>query len=111
MNVEKYLNDTLKEHKMHITLIDPDEQTPEEAVEIAKQAQKAESDAILLGGSITDQEVLNLTAKELKENVILRSDIFEKLKNVIISIINFCYFLYFFLNKKYKQLLMKVNLM
>lgn len=69
MNVEKYLNDTLKEHKMHITLIDPDEQTPEEAVEIAKQAQKAKSDAILLGGSITEQEVLNLTAKELKENV------------------------------------------
>lgn len=69
MNVEKYLNDTLKEHKMHITLIDPEEQSPEEAVEIAKQAKKAKSDALLLGGSITDQEVLNQTAKLLKENV------------------------------------------
>lgn len=69
MNVEKYLNDTLKEHKMHITLIDPDEQKPEEAVEIARQAKEAKSDAILLGGSITDPEVLNMTAKALKENV------------------------------------------
>ncbi|MDO5825635.1 MAG: geranylgeranylglyceryl/heptaprenylglyceryl phosphate synthase [Methanosphaera sp. rholeuAM130] len=69
MNVEKYLNDTLKNHKIHMTLIDPDEQSPEEAVQMAVDAQKAQSDAIMLGGSITDQEVLNLTAKALKENV------------------------------------------
>ena len=53
MNVENYINETLKDHKLHITLIDPDEQTPDEAVEIAKQAQKAKTDAILVGGSIT----------------------------------------------------------
>lgn len=69
MNVEDYLNNTLKNHKIHMTLIDPDEQTPEEAVLMAKEAQRANSDAIMLGGSITDQEVLNLTAKALKENV------------------------------------------
>lgn len=69
MDVEKYIKKTLENHKLHITLIDPDEQTPEEAVEIAKEAKKAETDALLLGGSITYQEVLNLTAKELKENV------------------------------------------
>ena len=69
MNVEEYLNDTLKNHKIHMTLIDPDEQTPQEAVEMATEAQKAGTDAIMLGGSITDQEVLNLTAKALKENV------------------------------------------
>ena len=34
MNIENYLNETLKEHKLHFTLIDPDEQTPQEAVEI-----------------------------------------------------------------------------
>ena len=69
MNVEKYLNDTLENHKIHITLIDPDEQSPQEAVQMAVEAQRAGSDAIMLGGSITDQEVLNLTAKALKENV------------------------------------------
>ena len=69
MNVEEYLKETLKSHKMHITLIDPDEQTPEEAVKMASEAKRAGSDGILLGGSITDQEVLNLTAKALKDNV------------------------------------------
>ncbi|MBO7719282.1 MAG: geranylgeranylglyceryl/heptaprenylglyceryl phosphate synthase [Methanosphaera sp.] len=69
MNVEKYLNDTLENHKIHMTLIDPDEQSPQEAVQMAVEAQRAGSDAIMLGGSITDQEVLNLTAKALKENV------------------------------------------
>lgn len=69
MNIENYLNETLKEHKLHFTLIDPDEQTPQEAVGIAKQAKKASTDAILVGGSITDQEELNITVKSLKENV------------------------------------------
>ncbi|RAP47589.1 MAG: geranylgeranylglyceryl/heptaprenylglyceryl phosphate synthase [Methanosphaera sp. rholeuAM74] len=69
MNVEEYLKETLKSHKLHITLIDPDEQTPEEAVKMASEAKRAGSDGILLGGSITDQEALNLTAKALKDNV------------------------------------------
>ena len=69
MNIENYVNETLKEHKLHFTLIDPDEQTPQEAVEIAKQAKKARSDAILVGGSITDQEDLNITVKSIKEEV------------------------------------------
>lgn len=68
MNVENYINETLKDHKLHFTLIDPDEQTPEEAVIIAKEAQRANSDGILVGGSITDQDELNLTVKALKEN-------------------------------------------
>lgn len=69
MNVENYINETLKDHKLHITLIDPDEQTPQEAAEIAIEAQKAGSDAILVGGSITDQEELDETVKALKENI------------------------------------------
>ena len=69
MNIENYLNETLKEHKLHFTLINPDEQTPQEAVEIAKQAKKARSDAILVGRSITDQEDLNITVKSIKEEV------------------------------------------
>lgn len=69
MNVENYINETLKDHKLHFTLIDPDEQTPEEAVTIAKEAQRANSHGILVGGSITDQDDLNLTVKALKENV------------------------------------------
>ena len=68
MNVENYINDTLKDHKLHFTLIDPDEQSPEEAAAMAKAAQEANSDGILVGGSITDQDDLNLTVKAIKEN-------------------------------------------
>lgn len=68
MNVEDYINETLKNHKLHFTLIDPDEQTPEEAVTIVKEAEKAGTDGILVGGSITDQDDLNLTVKAIKEN-------------------------------------------
>ena len=67
MNVENYINDTLKDHKLHFTLIDPDEQSPEEAAQIAKEAQRAGSNGILVGGSITDQDDLNLTVKAIKE--------------------------------------------
>lgn len=68
MNVENYINETLKDHKMHFTLIDPDEQSPEEAAKMAQAAEKANSDGILVGGSITDQDDLNLTVKAIKEN-------------------------------------------
>ena len=34
-DVENYIRDILKTRKIHFTLIDPDEQTPEEALEIA----------------------------------------------------------------------------
>ena len=55
MNVENYIKDTLKEQKIHLTLLDPEEQTPEEAVGyIAKAAVSGGSDGIMLGGSTTD---------------------------------------------------------
>ncbi len=68
MNVENYINETLQDHKLHFTLIYPDEQSPEEAANMAEAAQKANSDGILVGGSITDQDDLNLTVKAIKEN-------------------------------------------
>ncbi|MDO5852130.1 MAG: geranylgeranylglyceryl/heptaprenylglyceryl phosphate synthase [Methanobacteriaceae archaeon] len=69
MNVEEYLNSTLKQHKLHLTLLDPDEQTPEEAAIMAKEAEKAGSDGIMIGGSITDPEILDVTAEEIKKSI------------------------------------------
>jgi len=40
-----------KGKKLHFTLIDPGDQSPEEAAEIAKIAEEAGSDAIMVGGS------------------------------------------------------------
>jgi len=69
MNVENYIKQTLKDHKIHLTLLDPEEQKPEEAVLIAKKAVLGGTDGIMLGGSTTDSAELDTTAKALKENV------------------------------------------
>jgi phosphoglycerol geranylgeranyltransferase len=41
-----------KRNKIHLTLIDPDKTTPEEAKRISLKASEAESNAILIGGSL-----------------------------------------------------------
>ncbi len=69
MNVENYIRESLKDHKMHLTLLDPEEQSPEEAVSIALEAVSGGTDGIMLGGSTTDSGELDATAKALKENV------------------------------------------
>lgn len=69
MNVETYLREKLQNKKLHLTLIDPEEQTPQKAVEIAKSAVKGGTDGIMLGGSTTDSVELDLTAKALQENI------------------------------------------
>lgn len=69
MNVANYLKERLKDRKLHFTLIDPEEQNPDKAVEIAKNAISGGTDAIMLGGSTTDSIELDLTAKALQENI------------------------------------------
>ncbi|MGZ7069613.1 MAG: phosphoglycerol geranylgeranyltransferase [Methanobacterium sp.] len=69
MNVENYFQNTLKDHKIHLTLLDPEEQSPEEAVKISKEAIAGGTDGIMLGGSTTQSEELNFTAKALNENI------------------------------------------
>ncbi len=69
MNVENYIREALKDHKIHLTLLDPEEQTPEEAVSIAVNAVSGGTDGIMLGGSTTNSAELDATAKALKENV------------------------------------------
>lgn len=69
MKVETYLRDSLKKRKLHLTLIDPEKQSPEKAVKIAKEAIAGGTDGIMLGGSTTNSSELDETAKALKENV------------------------------------------
>lgn len=69
MNVESYLREQLKNRKLHLTLIDPEEQSPNKAVEIAKGAVAGGTDGIMLGGSTTDSIELDLTAKALQESI------------------------------------------
>lgn len=69
MIVETQIRDILKNRKVHLTLIDPDEQTPENAVEIAKSAIAGGTDGIMLGGSTVDGVDVDKTAKALSENI------------------------------------------
>ena len=69
MKVKNYIDDTLNDHKIHLTLLDPEEQSPEEAVRIAKEAIAGGTDGIMLGGSTTEPTELDATAKALQENV------------------------------------------
>lgn len=69
MKVENYIKNTLKDHKVHLTLLDPEEQSPEEAVKIAQEAVSGGTDGIMLGGSTTQSDELDSTAKALQENI------------------------------------------
>ncbi|OWT32929.1 geranylgeranylglyceryl/heptaprenylglyceryl phosphate synthase [Methanobrevibacter sp. 87.7] len=67
--VEEKLKEARKDHILHLTLIDPDEQSPEEALNIAKAAIEAGTDGIMIGGSTVDQYDVDSTCKILSENI------------------------------------------
>ncbi|MCL2115223.1 MAG: geranylgeranylglyceryl/heptaprenylglyceryl phosphate synthase [Methanobrevibacter sp.] len=69
MIVENQIKDILKSRKVHLTLIDPDEQDPKLAVQIAKSAIAGGTDGIMLGGSTVDGNDIDRTAKALSENI------------------------------------------
>ena len=68
-DVENYIRDILKTRSIHFTLIDPDEQTPEHAIELATQAIEGGTDGIMIGGSTINGEDLDNTCKILSENI------------------------------------------
>ena len=67
--VEEQIKDILKTRKIHFTLLDPDEQSPEVAVEIAKSAIEGGTDGIMIGGSTVNNEEVDETCRLLSENV------------------------------------------
>ncbi len=68
--IERYLVEEIKEKGIiHFTLIDPVKTTLKESVKIAKNADKAGSTAIMIGGSLgVEQTILDQTIKKIKEN-------------------------------------------
>lgn len=70
MSVRGYLNDVISKDKAaHLTLIDPDEQTPEAAGKIASSVDEAGTDAFMVGGSTSAEgEILDETVREIKRN-------------------------------------------
>lgn len=67
MKVRDYITQTLKKHKMHMTLIDPAKQSAVVSGEIAAKACRAGTDAIMVGGSTgVTQENLDKTVGRIK---------------------------------------------
>ncbi len=58
----------LKDQKLHMTLLDPDDQEPRVAATISEEAAAAGTDAIMLGGSTgVTQEILDATVVAIKD--------------------------------------------
>ncbi len=70
MKVMDYITRKLKKEKMHMGLIDPEEQSPGRAAEIAFVLEAAGSDAIMVGGSTgVEQKNVDYTVKAIKDRV------------------------------------------
>ena len=66
--VMKYIRKKRKSGPLHFTLIDPDKQTPAKAAKMAYDAEKAGSDAIMIGGSQAAQAIYqDDTIQEIKK--------------------------------------------
>ncbi len=73
MNIRNYLDEKISETgAIHLTLIDPDEQDPENAGELASMADSGGTDGIMIGGSTNaGGKLLDETVIEIKK----RSDL------------------------------------
>ncbi len=70
MDVMQGICQKLKDQKLHMTLLDPDDQEPNIAASISEDAACAGTDAIMLGGSTgVTQELLDATVIAIKEKV------------------------------------------
>lgn len=67
MSVMEYIMKTLEKRGMHFTLIDPANQNPERAGELAMELENLGTDAIMVGGSTNiTTELMDDTIKEMK---------------------------------------------
>ncbi|MEW5759596.1 MAG: geranylgeranylglyceryl/heptaprenylglyceryl phosphate synthase [Candidatus Thermoplasmatota archaeon] len=72
MKVLRHIQTILKKRRMHMTLIDPANQSHEEAGRIAKIAEEIGTDAIMVGGSTGfKRRKLDTTVLSIKKNVCL----------------------------------------
>jgi len=70
MNVMEIICNKLETQKLHMTLLDPDDQEPSVAARIASEAVAVGTDAIMLGGSTgVTQEILDETVIAIKSSV------------------------------------------
>ena len=70
MKVYEYLKNKSAEKTLHLTLIDPDKQSPEKAAEIARASYEGGTDGIMVGGSVGISSLnLDATIEAMKKVV------------------------------------------
>ncbi len=94
MKVLEYIERKVSEKKMHMTLIDPAEQSPEESAKIAYEAYMAGTDAIMIGGSTgLTQQLMDETILAIKRKIELPVIIFPSGADVISRYADAIYFM------------------
>lgn len=88
------LLEKMKGQKLHMTLIDPDKQSPGVAGDMASTAESLGSDAIMIGGSTgVTQEILDATVLEIKENTSIPVILFPTAASAISAHADAIYFM------------------
>jgi phosphoglycerol geranylgeranyltransferase len=101
-----YILKKVREEKVHMTLIDPDKQDPVQAGIMAKTAVEMGSDAIMIGGSTgVDQENLDGTVNEIKENVEVPTILFPGGAHTISMYADAIYFMSILNSKNVKNII------
>lgn len=67
MDVKSYIHKKLEKEKLHFSLFDPENLTPEKASDLAKKVEEFGTDAIMIGGSTTTS--VDEVAKAIKDSV------------------------------------------
>ena len=94
MKVIEYLREKVKKGTLHMTLIDPAKQEPEQAGEIAASAERFGTDAIMVGGSTgITQENLDATILAIKASTKLPVIYFPSGANAISPYSDAIYFM------------------
>jgi phosphoglycerol geranylgeranyltransferase len=94
MKVWAFIENTLKQRKMHMTLLDPAKQPISVAGDIAENAAAAGTDAVMVGGSTgITQENLDMTVDEIKRRCSLPVIYFPSGANAIAQRCDAIYFM------------------
>lgn len=94
MNVKAFIDNTLKQRKMHMTLLDPAKQPISVAGDISEKAAAAGTDAIMVGGSTgVTQDNLDRTVDQIKSRCALPVIYFPSGANAIAKRCDAVYFM------------------
>lgn len=94
MKVMEYIENKIEDGTLHMGLIDPDEQEPRRAGEIAEILEDLGSDAVMVGGSTgIVKDKLDSTVKKIKEHSDLPVILFPSTAKAISQYVDAIYFM------------------